>query len=60
MVLLDIERPYRIDVSKFRSKSKNSPYDGRPVQGLVLTAMLIGCAAGLMLDTPRREPLRPA
>jgi dihydroorotase len=42
MVLLDIERPYRIDVSKFRSKSKNSPYDGRPVQGIVLKTYVDG------------------
>jgi dihydroorotase len=42
MVLLDIERPYRIDVSKFRSKSKNSPYDGRPVQGIVLKTFVDG------------------
>jgi dihydroorotase len=42
MVLLDIERPYRIDVAKFRSKSKNSPYDGRPVQGMVLKTFVDG------------------
>jgi dihydroorotase len=42
MVLLDLERPYRIDVSKFRSKSKNSPYDGRPVQGIVLKTFVDG------------------
>jgi dihydroorotase len=42
MVLLDIERPHRIDVSKFRSKSKNSPYDGRPVQGIVLKTFVDG------------------
>ena len=42
MVLLDIERPYRIDVSKFRSKSKNSPYDTRPVQGIVLRTFVDG------------------
>jgi dihydroorotase len=42
MVLLDLERPYRIDVSKFRSKSKNSPYDGRPVEGIVLKTFVDG------------------
>ncbi len=42
MVLLDIERPYRIDVTKFRSKSKNSPYDGRPVQGIVFKTFVDG------------------
>jgi len=44
MVLLDTERPYRIDVAKFKSKSKNSPYDGRPVQGIVLKTFVDGRA----------------
>ncbi|HYM32130.1 MAG TPA: dihydroorotase [Candidatus Cybelea sp.] len=35
LVLLDLEAPWRIDERKFRSKSKNSPFDGRPVQGRV-------------------------
>jgi dihydroorotase len=42
MVLLDVDRPYRIDVAKFRGKSKNSPYDSRPVQGLVLKTFVDG------------------
>lgn len=42
MVLLDLDRPHRVDVSKFRSKSKNSPYDGRPVQGKVLKTFVDG------------------
>ncbi|WP_374371949.1 dihydroorotase family protein [Dongia sp.] len=42
LVLLDLERPHRIDVASFKSKSKNSPYDGRPVQGLVLRTFVDG------------------
>lgn len=42
MVLIDLDKPYRIDVGKFRSKSKNSPYDTRPVQGAVLKTFVDG------------------
>lgn len=42
MVLIDLDKPYRIDVAKFRSKSKNSPYDTRPVQGAVLKTVVDG------------------
>ena len=42
MVLLDLDRPHKIDVAKFRCKSKNSPYDGRPVQGSVLKTFVDG------------------
>ena len=42
LVLFDPERPYRIDVDSFRSKSKNSPFDGRPVEGKVLVTVTSG------------------
>jgi dihydroorotase len=42
LVLFDLDRPHRIDVAKFKSKSKNSPYDGRPVQGKVLRTFVDG------------------
>jgi dihydroorotase len=42
LVLIDLERPHRIDVAGFKSKSKNSPYDGRPVQGMVLRTFVDG------------------
>jgi dihydroorotase len=42
LVIFDLERPWRIDVDALRSKSKNSPYDGRPVQGHVLRTMIAG------------------
>ena len=41
-MLFDLDRPGRIDVGAFRSKSKNSPFDGRPVQGRVLKTMVEG------------------
>ncbi len=42
LVVFDLDRPTRIDVSAFRSKSKNSPFDGRPVQGVVQATMVDG------------------
>jgi len=42
LVLFDLDRPRRIAVAEFRSKSKNSPFDGRPVQGAVLKTMVDG------------------
>ena len=42
MVLIDLDKPRRIDVANFKSKSKNSPYDGRPVQGAVLQTFVDG------------------
>jgi dihydroorotase len=42
LVLFDLDRAEKIDVAKFRSKSKNSPFDGRPVQGRVLRTIVDG------------------
>lgn len=42
LVLFDLDRPAIIDVSRFQSKSKNSPFDGRPVQGVVAATMVDG------------------
>ena len=42
LVLFDLERPWRIDVDAFHSKSKNSPFDGRPVQGRILRTVVDG------------------
>jgi len=42
LVLFDLDRPSKIAVDTFRSKSKNSPFDGRPVQGRVLKTMVEG------------------
>jgi dihydroorotase len=42
MVLINLDKPHRVDVGSFKSKSKNSPYDGRPVQGMVLKTFVDG------------------
>ena len=42
LVLFDPEVPWRIDTNAFRGKSKNAPYDGRPVAGRVLRTVVDG------------------
>jgi len=42
LLLFDLDRPWRIDTDAFHSKSKNSPFDGRPVQGRVLRTVVDG------------------
>jgi dihydroorotase len=42
LLLFDLDRPGRIDVDAFRSKSKNSPFDERPIQGRVLRSIVDG------------------
>ena len=42
LVLFDPARPWRIDPDSFRSKSKNSPFEGHPVQGRVLSTIVGG------------------
>lgn len=42
LVLIDLTRPWRFDVDRFRSKSKNSPFDGRAVQGHALLTVVGG------------------
>jgi len=42
LVLCDIDAPLRIDADKLISKSKNSPFDGRRLQGRVLMTMVGG------------------
>jgi len=42
MVLFHPDAPGRIDVDGFRSKSRNSPFDGRPVMGRVLRTVVDG------------------
>jgi dihydroorotase len=44
LVVFDPDRPWRIDPDQFHSKSKNSPFDGRPVQGRVLRTVVDGRA----------------
>ena len=35
LVIIDLDRPWRIESDNLISKSKNSPFDGHPVQGAV-------------------------
>lgn len=42
LVLFDPDRGWLVDPVKFKSKSKNSPFDGRPMQGVVLRTVVDG------------------
>jgi dihydroorotase len=41
-VLCDLGAPFRVDADKLLSKSKNSPFDGRRLQGAVILTMVGG------------------
>jgi dihydroorotase len=42
LVIFDLDRPWVIDSDAFRSKSKNSPFDKRPVAGAVMMTVVDG------------------
>ncbi len=42
LLLFDADVPWLVDTAKFRSMSKNSPFDGRPVQGRALRTIVDG------------------
>ncbi|UAT42597.1 dihydroorotase [Anaplasmataceae bacterium AB001_6] len=42
LVILDLDKEYEIDVQKFSSKSKNSPFNGRKVRGKVIRTVVKG------------------
>lgn len=42
LVLVDFDNEYIVDVSKFASKSKNSPFDGYKLKGKVMMTMVGG------------------
>jgi dihydroorotase len=42
LTIFDPGQPWVVVPEKFRSKSKNSPFDGRPVQGRVLRTVVDG------------------
>ena len=44
LVLFDAGRGWKVDADTLHSKSKNSPFDGRPVQGRVLRTVIDGRA----------------
>ena len=54
LVIFDLARPWRLDPDSFRSKSKNSPFEGHPVQGLVLTTVVGGRILHEMASEPAR------
>lgn len=41
-VIFDLDQPWRISVEAFHSKCRNSPFDGRPVQGRALKTVVAG------------------
>ena len=45
LALFDPERRWTIAEKEFRSKSKNSPFDGRPARGRVLRTLVSGAVA---------------
>lgn len=42
LVLFDPDKPGKVDPAKFQSKAKNSPFDGRLIQGAVLRTVIDG------------------
>ena len=42
LVVFDPDVPWQIDVTRFKSKSKNSPFENRPVQGRPLRTIVDG------------------
>lgn len=42
ITIIDPKAQYRIDASKFVSKGKNTPFDGYPVTGRVMTTIAAG------------------
>lgn len=42
LVIFDPEAPWVVDADKFRSKSKNSPFDERPLQGHAVRTVVAG------------------
>lgn len=42
LVVFDPDRGWKVIADKFRSKSKNSPFDGQPVQGRVMRTVIDG------------------
>ena len=59
LVLIDVETPWRIDTGAFQSKSKNSPFDGRPVQGRAVGTVVSGRAVYRFDGEPPSAPPRP-
>jgi len=53
LVVFDPDRPWKIEPERFRSKSKNSPFDGHPTQGRALRTVVNGATVFALDDAPR-------
>ena len=53
MVVFDPDRPWRIEAKSLRSKSKNSPFDGRLVQGRAVRTIVNGACVYAAPDDER-------
>jgi dihydroorotase len=42
LVLFDLDTPWRIDAARFKSKCRNTPFDGHPVQGRARRTLVAG------------------
>lgn len=42
LIIFDLDRPWLIDSAAYRSKSRNAPYDGRPVLGMAVRTIVGG------------------
>lgn len=52
LVIFDPDRPWQIDESQLKSRSKNTPFDKRPVQGKVLMTIVDGRTLYRAPDAP--------
>ncbi|HVG01426.1 MAG TPA: dihydroorotase [Nitrospira sp.] len=53
VTILDLQAPWEVDPSRFRSKSRNTPFAGWKVKGRVMTTLVSGRVV-YMLDRPER------
>lgn len=54
LVVFDPSRPWRLDPDSFHSKSKNSPFEGHPVQGRVMMTVVGGRCLYELIAEPVR------
>ena len=45
MILIDLGKPFRLEAGGLRSKSRNSPFDGKVLQGVVARTIIAGRTA---------------
>lgn len=55
LVLFDPDRAWKVIADAFKSKSKNSPFDGRPVQGQVMRTVVDGRTVFERHDFPQTQ-----